>query len=139
MPTIHAGKYVEAKSHEEGYFPEPVRAKAAAVGPVIQGAFGRAHARAYESPSAPTSGSARHGTNALEFVYMIEAGMSPADAIVTATINAAELCDLADEIGTLEPGKRADVIAVQGDPLRGRAHARTVRFVMKDGRVVVRP
>ena len=109
------------------------------MGPVIQGALGRAQARGVRIAFGTDVGVGTHGTNALEFHYMVEAGMSPADAIVSATVNAAKLCDLADEIGTLEPGMRADVIAVQGDPLRDVRTLETVRFVMKDGRVVVRP
>jgi len=135
VPTIHAGKYVEQMAEVDGYFPEPIRAKAAAVGPVIQGAFGRAHAAGVKIAFGTDVGVGRHGTNALEFVYMTEAGMSPADALVTATINAADLCGLSDDIGTIEPGKLADIIAVRHSPLDDVTVLQDVSFVMKDGTV----
>jgi len=135
VPTIHAGKFVEAKAEEEGYFPAPVRAKAAAVGPVIQGAFGRAHRAGVRIAFGTDVGVGEHGTNAEEFIYMIEAGMSPADAITSATVNAADLLGLSDEIGTIEPGKSADMIAVSGNPMRDVEVLLDVRFVMKAGRV----
>ena len=62
--------------------------------------------------------------------------LSPAEAIKAATVNAADLLGLSTEIGTLEPGKRADIIAVQGDPLSDVTVLKQVRFVMKDGRVI---
>ncbi|MFK7959676.1 MAG: amidohydrolase family protein [Phycisphaerales bacterium] len=135
VPTIHAGKFVEEKAAIEGYFPPPVRAKAAAVGPIIQDAFGRAAAAGVKIAFGTDVGVGAHGTNALEFVYMVEAGMPAADAIVTATINAADLCDRSDEVGTLEPGKFADLIAVDGDPTQDVSVLSDVRFVMKGGQV----
>jgi imidazolonepropionase-like amidohydrolase len=59
----------------------------------------------------------RHGANAEEIALMVECGMSPADALVAATRTAADLLDLSDECGTVEPGKRADLVIVEGDPL----------------------
>ncbi|MHC5001771.1 MAG: amidohydrolase family protein [Planctomycetota bacterium] len=135
VPTIHAGKFVERKAAEDGYFPLPVRAKAAAVGPVIQNAFGQAHAGGVRIAFGTDVGVGEHGTNALEFVYMTEAGMSPMDAIVSATVNAAELCGLSAEVGTIERGRRADLIAVDGSPLVDVTVLQDVRFVMKDGRI----
>ena len=60
----------------------------------------------------------RHGENAEELVHMVRAGMSPMQAIVAATRNAAECVGLADRVGTLEPGKFADLLVVSEDPLR---------------------
>lgn len=135
VPTIHAGKFVAAKAEVEGYYPPAIRDKAAAVGPVIQTTFARAARAGVKIAFGTDVGVGEHGTNALEFVYMVEAGMSPSDAIVTATINAADLCGLGDEVGTLEVGKRADVIAVEGDPTADVGLLQNVTFVMKDGRV----
>jgi imidazolonepropionase-like amidohydrolase len=81
------------------------------------------------------AGVSKHGRNADEFLLMVEHGMTPAAAIAAATVNAAELLGLAGEIGTLEPGKRADLVAVAGDPLRDVAALREVVLVMKDGAV----
>jgi imidazolonepropionase-like amidohydrolase len=72
---------------------------------------------------------------AQEFPRMLEFGMSPMDAIRSATSRAAELLDISGEIGVIAPGAYADVIAVSGDPLRDISILKDVRFVMKDGKV----
>lgn len=77
-----------------------------------------------------------HGQNALEFGVMVELGMSPADAIASATVATADLFGIADEVGTLEVGKLADIIAMIGDPLQDIEALSQVDFVMKSGRVV---
>jgi imidazolonepropionase-like amidohydrolase len=82
------------------------------------------------------AGVSKHGRNADEFELMVKHGMTPATAIQAATVNAATLLGLEKEIGTLEPGKRADLIAVAGDPLTDVKVLKSVSFVMKDGVVV---
>ncbi|GMU05629.1 metal-dependent hydrolase family protein [Corallococcus caeni] len=74
-----------------------------------------------------------HGRNAQEFALLVEAGLTPAEALRTATVNAAELLGVADKLGTLEPGKLADVVAVPGDPLKDIRVTQKVFFVMKEG------
>lgn len=81
------------------------------------------------------AGVSKHGRNADEFELMVQHGMTPATAIEAATVNAADLLGLSQEIGSLEPGKRADLIAVAGDPLTDVTTLKSVRFVMRDGRV----
>jgi imidazolonepropionase-like amidohydrolase len=81
------------------------------------------------------AGVSKHGRNADEFELMVKHGMTPAAAIQAATVNAADLLGVADQVGTLEPGKRADLIAVTGDPLRDVTVLKRVSFVMKDGKV----
>ena len=81
------------------------------------------------------AGVSKHGRNADEFELMVKHGMTPASAIQAATVNAATLLGLADEIGTLEPGKVADIIAVSGDPLSDVTVLKNVGFVMKGGEV----
>ncbi len=81
------------------------------------------------------SGVSKHGRNADEFELMVKFGMPPAEAIKAATINAADLLGLTAEIGTLEPGKSADLIAVKGDPLKDVKVLKQVEFVMVRGDV----
>lgn len=80
-----------------------------------------------------------HGRNLLELAHMVELGMSPADAIIAGTANAARLLGLADELGTLEVGKIADLVAVSVDPLTdiaALADPDAVELVVKEGVVV---
>ena len=77
-----------------------------------------------------------HGLNAHELAVYVSLGMSPLQAIQTATINDADLLGWSDKIGTIEPGKWADIIAVDGDPLQDITTLQHVKFVMKGGEVV---
>lgn len=77
-----------------------------------------------------------HGWNAKQFAYMVRYGLSPMQAIQSATVNAADLIGWADRVGSLEPGKFADLIAVQGDPTTDVTVLEDVQFVMKGGQVV---
>ena len=81
------------------------------------------------------AGVSLHGRNADEFLLMVEHGMTPMTAIEAATVNAADLLGLAAEIGTIEPGKAADIVAVRGDPLADVGVLRDMNFVMARGRV----
>lgn len=76
-----------------------------------------------------------HGTQAIEFEWMTRYGMSPLAAIRSATINAADLMGWGDQIGAIEPGKFADMIAVSGDPVADIKQLEQVKFVMKGGAV----
>jgi imidazolonepropionase-like amidohydrolase len=80
-----------------------------------------------------------HGDNAKQFAYQVKFGQSPMEAIRSATIEAAELIGKAEEFGSIEPGKAADLIAVDGDPLDDITRLERVRFVMKEGRVIKGP
>ena len=82
------------------------------------------------------AGVSKHGRNADEFEWMVKFGMTPAQAIKAATVNNAELLGLSGEIGTVEPGKSADIIAVAGDPLADVRMLKTVAFVMARGEVI---
>ena len=77
-----------------------------------------------------------HGTNAKEFELMVNYGMSPMRAIQSATTVAAELLEMSQQVGSIEPGKLADIVAVHGDPLKDITALQKVGFVMKDGKVV---
>jgi imidazolonepropionase-like amidohydrolase len=82
------------------------------------------------------AGVSKHGRNADEFELLVKHGMPSAQAVKAATVNAADLLGLAVEIGTIEAGKRADIIAVGADPLADVRALKQVSFVMKDGRVI---
>jgi imidazolonepropionase-like amidohydrolase len=82
------------------------------------------------------AGVSKHGRNADEFELMVKHGMTPTTAIAAATVGAADLLGLSQEIGSLEPGKAADLIAVTGDPLKDVTVLKRVGFVMKGGAVV---
>jgi imidazolonepropionase-like amidohydrolase len=77
-----------------------------------------------------------HGLNAREFAVMVKLGLSPLQSIQAATVNAADLLGWTDRVGTLEPGKFADIIAIDGDPLADVHVLENVRFVMKGGEVI---
>ena len=76
-----------------------------------------------------------HGRNDEEFIYRVQAGQEPMDAMVTANARAAESLNMQDEIGTIAPGLQADIIALDGDPLKDITAVRRVIFVMKGGKV----
>jgi imidazolonepropionase-like amidohydrolase len=80
---------------------------------------------------------APHGTNLRELVLMAENGFTPSQSLVAATSSAAELMGLQDELGTLEPGKRADVVVLEGDPFDFEKLPDRIRSVYKDGVRVV--
>jgi imidazolonepropionase-like amidohydrolase len=135
VPTISAGKFVAEKAKIDGYFPAVVRPKAAAIGPQIQDTFGRALKAGVKIAFGTDQGVAPHGENGKEFVYMVEAGMTPMAAIKSATAEAAKLVALDKELGTLEAGKIADLVATPGDPLKDINVMTQVSFVMKGGKV----
>lgn len=80
-------------------------------------------------------GAFEHGTSAREFARMVDYGMKPIDAIRSATIRGAQLLRMEKQIGSIETGKLADIIAVEGDPLKDIRALTTVKFVMKGGKV----
>ena len=135
VPTILAGNFVAEKAKIDGYFPDIVRPKAAAIGPLIQATFGKAYKAGVNIAFGTDSGVSAHGDNAQEFALMVEAGMPPAEAILSATVNTAKLLDVEETLGTLEAGKLADIIAVKGNPLTDISVLEHVQFVMKDGKI----
>ncbi len=133
VPTVIAGKTVAERARIPGFFPPAVRVKALRVGPQIQDALRRAHAGGVRIAFGTDSGVSAHGDNAREFQYMVEAGMTELDAIEAATVNAAELLGLSAEIGTIEPGKAADLVATARNPLIDITELERIVFVMKGG------
>ena len=139
VPTIMAGKWVAEKSQIDGFFPEVVRGKAAEIGPLIQNAFERAYRAGVKIAFGTDTGVSAHGNNAREFKYMVEGGMSPLEAIRSATLEAATLLGMPDQLGVIEVGMFADIVAVPQDPTQDITAMERISFVMKDGVVYKQP
>jgi imidazolonepropionase-like amidohydrolase len=135
VPTLLAGDTVKKRAETAEWMPAPVRAKARQVGPLMVDALRRAHKAGVKIAFGTDSGVSAHGDNAQEFALMVEAGMTPLEAIRAATVSAADHAGLTSEIGTLTPGKAADIVAVKGDPLTNIRALETTSFVMKGGTV----
>ncbi len=135
VPTITAGQAVGDSAKKPGYYPAIVVPKALEIGPQIKNTFTRAYKAGVKIAFGTDAGVFRHGLNWREFVYMIEAGMPALEAIKSATANAAELLGEKDKLGTIENGKLADIIAVDGNPLKDVNAFGRVVFVMKDGMI----
>jgi imidazolonepropionase-like amidohydrolase len=134
VPTLLAGEYVAGKAAVRHYPPE-IAEKARAAVAARSETFRKALRLGVKIAFGTDSAVSPHGLNAQEFALLVDHGMSPAAALRTATSSAADLLGLAKTIGTLEPGKEADVIAVPGDPLADIRTMEKVRFVMKGGQV----
>jgi imidazolonepropionase-like amidohydrolase len=130
-----AGKTVGAMALESEFMAEPVREKAIQVGRDMAGNFAKAYKAGVNIAYGTDSGVSPHGTNAEEALLMVEAGMSEMEVLVAATINAADLIDMSDSLGTIEAGKYADIIAVDNSPLDDIGELLDVDFVMKGGKV----
>jgi len=137
VPTLLAGFTVESLA-TAGRLPAPIAAKALAIAPRMRNSFKLAVDGGVKIALGTDAGVMRHGTNAREFALMVRYGMTPMQAIVAATSGGATLLGLEREIGTIAVGKRADVVAVQGNPLDGIQVLQSISFVMKDGRVFKR-
>ena len=136
VPTLSTvNGYLERLAANPNAYPPDVLAK-------VQwriGVTGKSLAKAYPAgvkiAFGTDAGVSKHGRNADEFELMVKHGMPASAAIQAATMNAATLLGVEKEVGSLEPGKAADVIAVAGDPITDITTLKSVRFVMKDGRV----
>ena len=135
VPTLLAGKTVATIAVEQSYMSPTIRDKAIRVGNDMANSFRRAHEAGVRIAYGTDSGISRHGRNAEEALLMVENGMSEMDVLVAATINAAELIDRSDDIGTIEVGKLADIIALDESPLENIEALLDVDFVMKGGLV----
>ena len=138
-----------AKAAQQGvcggaFTPDDIEAEIAAfdavaldciVGGEVCDGIGRAWRAGVKIAFGTDAGVGPHGDNAKEFQYMVETGYPPIEAIRAATVHSAELLGVGDELGTLEAGKLADIIAVDGDPLEDVTILQDVRFVMKEGEV----
>ncbi len=137
VPTLLAGFTVESLA-TAGRLPAPIAAKALAIAPRQHTSFKLAVDGGVRIALGTDAGVMRHGTNGREFGLMVRYGMTPMQAIVAGTSGGATLLGLEREIGTVAVGKRADVVAVRGDPVQNIAQLEHVDFVMKDGVVFKR-
>jgi imidazolonepropionase-like amidohydrolase len=133
VPTLSAGLFVGEKAKIDGYFPDVVRPKAAAIGPAIAATFVRALEGGVTIAFGTDCGVSPHGENGKEFLYMVEGGMSPMRAIQSATSVAARVLKQEKDLGSIETGKRADLVATDRDPLKDPSALVDITFVMMDG------
>ena len=119
-----------------GALPPATIPKAEAAAAAMQESHRRAYKAGVKFAFGTDSGVSKHGDNAQEFALLVEkVGMTPADAIRSATVTAAEVLGQGNVIGTIEPGKQADIIAVDASPLSDVRQLERVRFVMRKGAV----
>lgn len=136
VPTLLIAQrvYEVAKEHPE-QLPPSSAPKALAIAPHLQENLGAAYKAGVKIAFGTDEALVPHGENAKEFALMVAAGMSPMDAIIAATGSAAELIGDAQDIGSVRPGRYADIVAVDGDPLTDITQLQRVQFVMKGGSI----
>jgi imidazolonepropionase-like amidohydrolase len=132
---IYNDDYILGEGEKAGILPESL-AKEKAIGQLQRDNFRKAYQAGAKMAFGTDAGVYPHGDNAKQFYYMVKYGMTPMVAIQAATINAADLLGMKDKVGSIKPGKLADLIAVDQDPLADVTVLTHVRFVMKDGKVV---
>jgi len=134
VPTLSTvNGYLERLAKDPNAYPPEVRAKIDWRIQITGKALELAYPRGVKIAFGTDAGVSKHGRNADEFELMVKHGMPAAAAIKAATLNAADLLGITAETGSIEPGKRADMIAVAGDPLSDITVLKRVQFVMKDG------
>jgi imidazolonepropionase-like amidohydrolase len=135
VPTMMAYDQV-VRMTEQGLLPPGPAAKTRAIAPLVRDSHRRAFRSNLKVAFGTDAGVFPHGLNGGEFRLMVEAGMPPARALLSATRNAADALGRLADLGTIERGKIADLVAVAGDPIANIRLMETVVFVMKDGVVV---
>ena len=136
VPTLMAGDFVaRIAAGPDNFFTPAQTAKALEAGPKMLDMARRAHEGGVRIAFGTDSGVSAHGDNAGEFALLVRAGLTPLEAIQTATVNAAAHLRISDDAGRIAPGMPADLIAVGGDPLSDVTELQRVRFVMRGGEV----
>src|SRR5216683_5673214 len=135
VPTLYLGDWF-LENAEKNHVPDFLLVKAKAVMPAARKNVARAFANGVKVAFGTDAAVYPHGLNAHEFAVMVKLGLSPLQAIQAATVNDADLLGWSDKIGTIEAGKWADIVAVDGDPLADVTTLERVKFVMKGGEVV---
>ncbi len=133
VPTITAGKQVAEKAKVPGFFPEVVAQKALEIGPKHQATIGRAYKKGVPMAFGTDAGVFPHGLNAMEFNYLLEAGIPVMESLKAATVTNASLLGMENELGQLKEGYLADIIAVGENPETNVKTLENVIFVMKNG------
>ena len=134
VPTLMAGDFVtRIASGPNNFFTPAQTAKALQAGPLMLEMVRRAHAGGVRIAFGTDTGVSAHGDNAGEFALLVRAGMTPLEAIQSATVGAAEHLRIQNEAGRIAPGMPADVVAVSGDPLTDVTTLQQMRFVMRQG------
>ncbi len=134
VPTLLPGHKVPPTMEGNPFFTEAIKAKALAASAASRANVGKAYKGGVKIAFGTDTGVTRHGANAEEFALMVGGGMSEMDAIRSATVVTAELIEMSDSLGTIEPGKLADMIAVDSSPLDDITVLEHVSAVIKDGR-----
>jgi imidazolonepropionase-like amidohydrolase len=132
---IYNDDFILSEGAKAGMLPESIE-KEKKIGRLQRENFRHAFQSGAKIAFGTDAGVYPHGDNARQFSKMVEWGMKPIDAIQSATISAADLIGIPDKIGSLEPGRYADLIAVNGDPLSDVKVLESVKFVLKGGTVV---
>ena len=134
VPTLLIAQRVldVANSHPEA-LPPTAAAKAKAVVPTLEANFGKAYRAGVKIAFGTDESLVPHGENAKEFELMVKGGMTPIDAIMASVANGADLIGDPLDIGSIQAGRFADVIAVSGDPVSDITELQRVKFVMKGG------
>lgn len=136
VPTLSTvNGYIERLKADPNSYPPDVLAKIKWRIGVTGKSLEKAYPAGVKIAFGTDAGVSKHGRNADEFELLVKHGMPPMAAIQAATVNAADLLGVSQDVGTLEPGKAADIIAVSGDPLSDVTVLKSVRFVMKGGQV----
>ena len=135
VPTLYLGDWF-LEHAAENRVPDFLLVKAKAVMPAARRNVAHAFASGVKVAFGTDAAVYPHGLNAHEFAVMVKLGLTPLQAIQAATVNAADLLGWSDKIGSVEPGKWADIIAVDGDPLQDVTTLERVKFVMKGGATV---
>jgi imidazolonepropionase-like amidohydrolase len=135
VPTLYLMDWFFENAEKIGTPPDLI-AKGREVMPAARKNVARAFAAGVKVGFGTDAAVYPHGLNAHEFAVMVKLGLTPLQAIQSATINDADLLGWSDRVGTIEPGKWADIIAVDGDPLVDVTTLERVKFVMKSGEVI---
>jgi len=135
VPTLTAGHAVSDSARVPGLYPPVIAQKALEIGPQMERTFSKAYKSGIKIAFGTDAGVFSYDKGYLEFSYMVLAGMPPMEALKTATSSAATLLGISEKTGTITPGKLADIVAVDGDPLQDIKAIGNVKFVMKHGKI----